>query len=254
MPPRRPAGQLELDLHPGWGGLPRGLRPMQPRAAAAPFDSAVHRFSPLWRGRRVIVLVEVDRARVLDARGRNRTALVPWAAALPGLVDDLPVALDALLVGGAAQPGGGRSPVPSGRGPVLLVLDLLVRAGRSVEAAPLDRRLGLLERLLPPSDRLVLLPAIVAEGRAVHATVVARGLAGTLARERRSPYLAGRRSGLWRRVAAGTPTGGPPADLDPVADAEDADAAGAGAAGAGAAGAAAGPVLRLIEQLRLAIG
>ncbi len=244
MPPRRPAGQLELDLRPGRNGLRRDLRPMQPRAAAAPFDSAAHRFSPLWRGRRVVVLVEADRARVLDARGRDLTALVPWADALPGLVDDLPVALDAFLVGATAQPGRGRSPGPSDRGPVLLVLDLLVRGGVPVVAEPLDRRLGRLERLLLPSDRLVLLPAVAAEGRAVHATVVARGLAGTLARDRRSPYLAGRRSGLWRRVAAGAPTGGGSSNLAAEGDAPDIDAAGD----------AARPVLRLIEQLRLALG
>lgn len=241
--PRRPTDQLALGLHPGRGGLPRDLRPMQPRAAAAAFDSAAHRFSPLWHGRRVIVLVEADRARVLDARGNDRTALVPWAQSLPGLVRVLPVALDALLVGGTAEPGG-RSPDPGDRGPVLLALDLLVRDGRPVVAEPLDRRLALLERLLLPSDRLVLLPAIAAEGRAVHSTVVARGLAGTLARGRRSPYLAGQRSGLWRRVAAGAPIGGQSVGLDTVVD----------AANASPPGAAAGPVLRLIEQLRLALG
>ena len=48
------------------------------------------------------------------------------------------------------------------------------------------------------------MPAIAAEGRALHAAAAAQGIAGVLARQRTSPYLPGvTTSRLWRFIAVG---------------------------------------------------
>jgi hypothetical protein len=65
---------------------------------------------------------------------------------------------------------------------------------------PLTRRRDLLKRILRPGDEVVAVPAIAAEGRALHSAAAAQGIAGILARQRTSPYLPGVTSRLWRYV------------------------------------------------------
>jgi hypothetical protein len=66
--------------------------------------------------------------------------------------------------------------------------------------------------VLLPGDEVVAVPAIATEGRALHDAVVAQGLAGVMARERRSPYLPGTRSGLWLFVERAAVTPSPDAE------------------------------------------
>jgi hypothetical protein len=102
---------------------------------------------------------------------------------------------------------------------------------------PLHRRRDLLRRVLHPGDEVLAVPAIAAEGRALHEAAAAQGIAGVLARQRTSPYLPGTKSRLWRFVAATPPTSRTRADLGR-------------AAAEGAPGAAA-PVVALIRRLPL---
>jgi hypothetical protein len=92
--------------------------------------------------------------------------------------------------------------------------------------------------VLRPGDEVVAVPAIPTEGRALWDAVVAQGVAGVLARQQSSPYLAGVRSRLWRFIAAAPPVAGE----TEVAPDED------------AARPAAAPVLALIERLPLDLG
>src|SRR5205085_10260466 len=78
--------------------------------------------------------------------------------------------------------------------------DLLHLDGRSLVTTPLHRRRELLRKVLHPGDEVVAVPAIAAEGRALHAAAAAQGIAGMMARERTSPYLAGVTSHLWRFI------------------------------------------------------
>ena len=84
-----------------------------------------------------------------------------------------------------------------GRPVALLAFDVLAIDGRLLLATSLERRRRLLTEVLLPGDEVVAVPAIAGEGRALHDAVVAQGIAGVMARERRSPYLPGTRSGLW---------------------------------------------------------
>jgi bifunctional non-homologous end joining protein LigD len=81
-----------------------------------------------------------------------------------------------------------------------LVYDLLALDGRSLVAEPLERRRSRLARLLSGSPSIVPVPMIAGEGRALCAAAADQGVGWVLARDRRSPYLAGVRSSLWRLI------------------------------------------------------
>jgi hypothetical protein len=80
-------------------------------------------------------------------------------------------------------------------------------------------------------------PAIVAEGRALHEAAATQGIAGVLARQRTSPYLPGTTSRLWRFIAATPPKPAAVPDLGLVAAPETPTAA--------------APVVALIRRLPL---
>jgi hypothetical protein len=104
----------------------------------------------------------------------------------------------------------------TGRPVAYLVFDLLHLDGRWLLNVPLEKRRTLLRRVLRPGDEVVMVPAITGEGRALYEAVTAQGLGGVLARERRSPYLPGVRSQLWREIPARP--GRAAADPEPGAD------------------------------------
>ncbi len=63
--------QLSLELPPESPALPTGLRPMEPRPLASPFDSADHLFQPLWGGLRALAFVTASRAPEPGAEGER---------------------------------------------------------------------------------------------------------------------------------------------------------------------------------------
>lgn len=212
--------QLSLHLDPGLPRLPVSLRPMLARAAARPFDSAEHLFEPAWGGERALAFVEPDPesppgrspgVRLLDRRGRDIAPLVPEIAGLPGRLAARSAVVDGELVavdrrGRCDRPAlAARLAGTTGPALVYLVFDLLYLDGRPLLGLPLERRRELLRHTLRSGETIVALPAIEADGLALHAAVVAQGLAGVVARHRRSPYLPGVRSRLWRFVPAAAP-------------------------------------------------
>jgi len=220
--------QLSLELPTEPPNLPWGLRPMLARFFPTPFDSPNHVFQPLWGGLRVLAFVAgsdpprsahalalldpdgVDRIAHFPELGAVRDQLAAGSAVLDGeiVVVDRAGRLDAngLAARLAGRPGVAGRPGPPA---VFLAFDLLHLDGRSLLGAPLHRRRDLLRRLVGPGGAVLVVPAVEADGRALHAAVVAQGLAGVLARLRTSPYLPGVRSRLWRFVPAR-----PPADAD----------------------------------------
>src|SRR3954451_16504138 len=207
--------QLSLRLEPEIATLPNlpdGLRPMLPRPALEPFDSAAHLFEPAWGGLRAFAyLGPAETAgdgdvRVIDASGRNVGAHLPELAGMAVRVDARSAVLDGELV---AVDDAGRADDEAlerriggqpGRAVAFLAFDLLHLDGRSLLTTPLHRRRELLRRVLHPGDEVVAVPAIAAEGRALHAAAAAQGIAGVRARQRTSPYLSGVTSRLWRFV------------------------------------------------------
>lgn len=235
--------QLSLHLDPALPRLPVSLRPMLARTAAAPFDSTEHLFEPAWSGERALAFVEPDPelppdrrtgVRLLDSRGRDITPLVPEVAVLPARLAARSAVLDGELVAvdrrGRADRPALAARLADGPGPPIayLVFDLLYLDGRPLLGLHLKRRRELLDRLLRPGDTIVAVPAISGDGRALHAAAVAQGIAGVVARHRRSPYLPGVRSQLWRFIPAAPDTS--PGEAEPVPP-------------------AAAPVLALIERL-----
>jgi bifunctional non-homologous end joining protein LigD len=236
--------RLEADRLPE---LP-DLRPMLPRPLPAPFDSDEHLFEPWWGGERALVMIGpsdlagMGSVRIAGADGRDLTGNLPELAGLAVRVAARSAILDGELVvvdaSGRADSGelARRLAGAPGRSAAFLAFDLLHLDGRSLLSQPLVRRREALRRVLRPGDEVVAVPAIATEGIALFDAVAAQGIAGVLARQRSSPYLAGVRSRLWRYVAA-TPSAGTP---EATAGTE-----------AGAVATAAAPVLALISRLPL---
>jgi bifunctional non-homologous end joining protein LigD len=188
---------------------------MLPRPLPEPFDSADHLFEPWWGGLRALVyigpaeLAGTGEVRIEDEAGRDLTRALPELAGLAVRVDARSALLDGELVvvdaAGRADPGAleARLDGRAGRAVAFLAFDLLHLDGRSLLSLPLFRRRNQLRRVLRPGDEVVAVPAIAAEGRALHDAVAAQGIAGVTARQRTSPYLPGVRSRLWRFIAAG---------------------------------------------------
>jgi bifunctional non-homologous end joining protein LigD len=240
--------RLEADQLPD---LP-DLRPMLPRPLPSPFDSDEHLFEPWWGGERALAMIGpadlagTGEVRIRGADGRDLTSLLPELAGLAVRVAARSAILDGELVvvdaAGRADPAelARRLAGEPGRSAAFLAFDLLHLDGRSLLSQPLFRRREALRRVLRPGDEVVAVPAIATEGIALFDAVVAQGIAGVLARQRSSPYLAGVRSRLWRYVAAG-------AGATAIAGAGTAGATGE----ADAVAAASAPVLALISRLPL---
>jgi bifunctional non-homologous end joining protein LigD len=207
--------QLSLRLEPEIATLPNlpdGLRPMLPRPAAEPFDSAVHLFEPAWGGLRAMAFVGPSETagggevRVVDGGGRVVGTRLPELAGMAVRLDARSAILDGELV---AVDDAGRADNAElerriagepGRAVAFLAFDLLHLDGRSLLNTPLHRRREMLRKVLHPGDEVVAVPAIATEGRALHAAAAAQGIAGMMARQRTSPYLSGVTSRLWQFI------------------------------------------------------
>ena len=240
-----PDDQLSLQLDPARPGLTTPLRPMLPRAVAAPFDDPDHLFEPWWGGERAFASLEVDTAtgaaalRIVDRRGRDLAPVLPELAGpggLGGRLGDHSAVLDGCLVvvdgRGRPNPRALAARLAGRAGPtvVYLAFDIVGIDGRPLLAEPLERRRERLERTVEPGDSVLVVPAIPGEGRALHAAATAQGIPAIVGRHRRSPYLPGVRSRLWRLVPAGTGSGPETVAAEP-------------------ARAGAGPILALIQRL-----
>lgn len=211
--------QLSLRLEPEIATLPNlpdGLRPMLPRPATEPFDSAVHLFEPAWGGLRALAFIGPAQAvgagdvRIVDGAGRDVGSSLPELAGMAVRLDARAAVLDGELVAVDDTGRADRAELErriagaAGRSVAFLAFDVLHLDGRNLLTIPLHRRRELLRRILHPGDEVVAVPAIAGEGRALHAAAAAQGIAGVMARERLSPYLAGVTSSLWRFVPAAT--------------------------------------------------
>jgi ATP-dependent DNA ligase len=209
------SGQLDLDLTGDVARLPRSLRPMLARPADAPFDSSEHTFEPRWGGVRALAFIDREqtgrssRLRLIDESGRDLAPLLPELWNIPELVTELPAILDGEIVipdrAGRmdaemleARLAGG-APAASA---MFLAFDVPWAGGRPIIAQALARRRERLARIVTQASELVVLPGVTGEGMDLYVAVAEQGLRGVMARHLRSPYLPGRRSDLWRWIAA----------------------------------------------------
>ncbi len=205
--------QLSLDLAVGLPRLPAVIRPMVAQPALEPFDSPDHLFEPSWGGMRILAFIEAPQGsgqrvvRLLDERGRDVTTFLPELASLPDRITGDSAVLDGEIVvvdrmgRGDALALAARMRGNVGPAVAFLAFDLLYRDGRPLFNIALERRREQLRRVLRPGDGALAVPSIAGDGRALYAAVVEAGIGGVMGRVRRSPYLPGVRSRLWRFVA-----------------------------------------------------
>jgi bifunctional non-homologous end joining protein LigD len=191
--------------------MPDFVEPMLATLFSAPFDDPGWLFEIKWDGFRVEAVVRDGSVRIWT-RGQQDAAryfgdfLDPptWIEAHAAIVDGEVIALDprgepdfALLQDSIRH----RAAVAPGSNPfVYEVFDLLWLDGRSLLNEPLEERRRQLAAVLRPDPRVRLSEHIEAKGLAFFEAARARGLEGIMAKDRRSPYLAGRRSDSWRKV------------------------------------------------------
>jgi bifunctional non-homologous end joining protein LigD len=190
--------------------MQRFIPPMLATLVAAPFDNPDWQFEIKWDGFRVETVVDGDTVRLWtrgeqDAARYFGTFLDPpsWIDAREAIVDGEVIALDdhgepdfALLQ--ARIKGQGRTGTPTPF--VYEVFDLLWLDGRSLLDEPLEDRRRLLAAALRPDPRVRLSEDIQGDGLAFFEAARLRKLEGIMAKDRRSPYLPGKRAMTWQKV------------------------------------------------------
>jgi bifunctional non-homologous end joining protein LigD len=190
---------------------PAFIPPMLATLVGGPFDGPDWLFEVKWDGFRVEAVVDGGRAR-LWTRGEKDAAqfyfgpfLDPptWIVAKSAVVDGEVIALDdrgepdfGLLQARIKGRGAASEPTPF----VYEVFDLLHLDGRSLLDEPLEERRRLLAGALRPDPRVRLSEHIEGEGMAFFEAARTRGLEGVMAKDRRSPYVPGKRTDRWQKI------------------------------------------------------
>jgi len=189
---------------------PGFIPPMLATLVAAPFDDPDWLFEIKWDGFRVEAVIDGDEVHLWTRGGQDAARyfgafLEPpsWLAARSAVVDGEVIALDehgepdfALLQARIKGKGGAAVPNPF----VYEVFDLLHLDGRSLIEQPLEARRRILADVIRPDPRVRLSDAVAADGTAFFEAARARRLEGIMAKDRRSPYLPGRRSDRWQKI------------------------------------------------------
>jgi bifunctional non-homologous end joining protein LigD len=189
---------------------PAFIPPMLATLTGAPFDDPDWLFEVKWDGFRVETVVDGNDVH-LWTRGQQDAAryfgpfLDPptWLAARGAIVDGEVIALDkhgepdfALLQARIKGRGAASEPTPF----VYEVFDLLHLDGRSLLDEPLEERRRLLASVLRADPRVRLSEHVEAGGIAFFEAARVRGLEGIMAKDRRSPYVPGKRTDRWQKV------------------------------------------------------
>jgi bifunctional non-homologous end joining protein LigD len=189
---------------------PGFVPPMLATLVGAPFDDPDWLFEVKWDGFRVEAVVDRESVRLWtrgeqDASRYFGSFLEPptWISARQAIVDGEVIALDdrgepdfALLQARIKGRGAAAEPTPF----VYEVFDLLHLDGRSLLDEPLEARRRLLTRALRPDPRVRLSEHVEADGLAFFEAARVRGLEGIMAKDRRSPYVPGKRTDRWQKI------------------------------------------------------
>jgi bifunctional non-homologous end joining protein LigD len=190
--------------------MPEFVPPMLATLVAAPFDDPDWTFEIKWDGFRVETVIDGGNVRMWT-RGRQDATryfgpfLDPpdWIAAKQAIVDGEVIALDdrgepdfALLQARIKGQGRGGAATPF----IYEVFDLMYLDGRSLLDEPLEVRRALLKDVIRADPRVRLSEDIAGDGLAFFEAARTRGLEGIMAKDRRSPYLPGKRAMTWQKV------------------------------------------------------
>ena len=189
---------------------PTFVAPMLATLVGAPFDDPDWLFEVKWDGFRVEAVVD-NGAVSLWTRGEQDASryfgpfLDPpsWVGARQAVVDGEVIALDdrgepdfALLQARIKGKASAAETNPF----VYEVFDLLHLDGRSLLDEPLEERRRLLASVLRTDPRVRLSEHVEAGGIAFFEAARVRGLEGIMAKDRRSPYVPGKRTDRWQKV------------------------------------------------------
>ena len=197
--------------------LPRSIEPMHATLTDRPFNARGWLFEPKLDGVRAIASKDGGDVRLVSRRGIDSTRQYPSIALELAQQPEPMLVLDGEIV--APDENG----VPSFQRlqqrlglqrdadirhadaeiPVVYyVFDLLYAAGYDLRGAPLRQRLQLLEQLVMPSDRLMLVQHFEEDGVGAFRVVQQLGLEGLIAKREDSLYESGRRSRGWLKIKA----------------------------------------------------
>jgi len=197
--------------------MPDFVPPMLATLADHAFDDPDWLFEVKWDGYRVEAVVRDGSAKLWTRNRQDASRYfpdlagpAPWIDATEAIVDGEVVALDeegrprfSLLqdrtgIRTGRLPGTGRKGAPA---PIVYqAFDLLHLDGRSLLHVPLEERKRLLRSRLREHPLVRYASHIEADGRAFLEAARAQEVEGIVAKLRRSPYEAGRRSRAWLKV------------------------------------------------------
>ncbi|MGA2639849.1 MAG: non-homologous end-joining DNA ligase [Spirochaetia bacterium] len=177
---------------------------MEPVAGFKPFSDPEWLFEPALVGRRV--LASIDDSQVsLRARSGDLAPLLPVIASHLGRLRAQRALLDGVIV--ALDRKGAPSDAElderlrdGGKGCVLYLFDALYAEDWDLRRLPLAERRLVLRALLPESDTLLLVDAVVERGEMLARAAAGSGFPAVIAKRCSSPYRPGA-SDDWRKIA-----------------------------------------------------
>jgi bifunctional non-homologous end joining protein LigD len=173
----------------------------------AAFDDPGWWFEVKWDGYRSVVSAEGGRVRARSRRGLDLIGPFPELAGLP-IPDGIAVDGEVVAFDEEGRPsfsnlqrrtGFGGTATGAAVGVNLIVFDLLF-AGEVLTGVPYEDRRARLDSLALPQPIVVPEP-VLEHGISLFAAARGQGLEGIVAKRAGSPYLPGRRSPDWRKVA-----------------------------------------------------
>lgn len=197
---------------------PPPLEPMLATLVADPFDDDRYLFEFKWDGVRTLAVCTDTETKLVSRSGRDVSATYPELARLHERL----VCLDAIVDGEVVAFEGERPSFEKLQGRINLVnardieraskripvcfvaFDLIYLDGRSLLAAPLERRRELLEQVVVPGGNVLVSPAVPGAGEALFEVASKRRFEGIVAKRLGSPYRPGKRTREWLKVKATT--------------------------------------------------
>ena len=189
---------------------PTFIPPMLATLVGAPFDDPDWLFEVKWDGFRVEAVVDGGSVRLWTRGEQDASRYFGPFLDAPGWLDGRRAVVDGEVI--ALDERGepdfsllqarikGKGLVAVSTPFVYEVFDLLHLDGRSLLEAPLEERRSLLADTLRPDPRVRLSEHIETDGIAFFEAARVRGLEGIMAKDRRSPYVPGKRTDRWQKV------------------------------------------------------
>ena len=189
--------------------LSRRVARMEPIDGFKPFSDPDWLFEPALIGRRVQAVVE-EPGVVLRSRTGDLAPRLPLIASHLGRLRAQQAILDGVVValekdGRPSDAAVEKELAAGGTNCVLYVFDVLYAEEWDLRRLPLSERRSVLRALLPESDKLLLVDAMVERGEMLARAAAESGFPAVIAKKSSSPYRSGS-SDDWRRIPLRAPS------------------------------------------------